>query len=77
MPPLTDMISVALLPHSESEKRNQNARCLIPVQNICSKRQEANTALKPTPRGRRRGLILSVVPRAGRLNLVVIRLALA
>jgi len=45
MPPLTDMISGALLPHSESEKRNQNALCLIPVQNICSKRQEANNRI--------------------------------
>jgi quaternary ammonium compound-resistance protein SugE len=65
------MISGALLLHSESGKRNQNALCSIPVQNIGSKRQEANTALKPTPRGRRRGLISNVVPRAGRLILGV------
>lgn len=31
----------------------------------------ANTAVKPTPRGRRRELISSLVPRAGRLTLVV------
>ena len=47
MPPLTDMIFDALLPHSESGKHNQNALCLIPVQNVCPKRQEANKRIQP------------------------------
>ncbi len=49
MLPLMDMIFGALLLHSEIGKRNQNGLCLIPVQNICSERQEANKPLQPEP----------------------------
>lgn len=42
------MISGVLLPHSESGKLNRNGLCLIQVQNICLKRQEASERLQPT-----------------------------